>query len=69
VLCLMGGAMGIVLGRGASLMVRVLLSWPTELSLEANRGGGGGVGHGRGGVRLLPGVEGVAARPDRGAAL
>jgi ABC-type antimicrobial peptide transport system permease subunit len=35
VLCLLGGAMGIVVGRGASFLVRVVLSWPTELSLPA----------------------------------
>jgi ABC-type antimicrobial peptide transport system permease subunit len=35
VLCLLGGAMGIVLGRGASFLVRVLLRWPTEPSLPA----------------------------------
>jgi ABC-type antimicrobial peptide transport system permease subunit len=34
-LCLMGGAMGIVLGRGASFLVRLLLRWPTEPSLPA----------------------------------
>jgi ABC-type antimicrobial peptide transport system permease subunit len=35
VLCLLGGAMGIVVGRGVSFLVRVLLGWPTERSLEA----------------------------------
>jgi ABC-type antimicrobial peptide transport system permease subunit len=35
VLCLLGGAIGIVLGRGASFMVRVFLNWPTEASLPA----------------------------------
>jgi ABC-type antimicrobial peptide transport system permease subunit len=35
VLCLLGGAIGIALGRGASFLVRVLLSWPTEPSLPA----------------------------------
>jgi ABC-type antimicrobial peptide transport system permease subunit len=34
-LCLLGGLIGIVLGRGASFLVRVLLGWPTELSLPA----------------------------------
>src|SRR5947209_19116583 len=34
-LCLLGGAAGILLGRGASLAVHHLLSWPTELSLPA----------------------------------
>ncbi|MFA7348878.1 MAG: ABC transporter permease, partial [Desulfurivibrionaceae bacterium] len=32
VLCLTGGAMGIVLGHGGSLLVQVLLKWPVETS-------------------------------------
>jgi ABC-type lipoprotein export system ATPase subunit/ABC-type antimicrobial peptide transport system permease subunit len=35
VLCLFGGAMGIVLGRGASYVVRSVLHWPTMASLPA----------------------------------
>jgi len=35
VLCFWGGAAGILVGRGASYLVRVLLKWPTELSLDA----------------------------------
>jgi ABC-type antimicrobial peptide transport system permease subunit len=35
VLCLLGGAMGIVFGRGGSFIFRVFLNWPTETSLEA----------------------------------
>jgi ABC-type antimicrobial peptide transport system permease subunit len=35
VLCLLGGAIGIVLGRGGSTLVRVFLRWPTEPSLPA----------------------------------
>ncbi len=35
VLCLAGGIIGILLGRGISLLVRLLLRWPTELSLLA----------------------------------
>ena len=34
-LCLLGGAIGILIGRGASFMVRWLLKWPTALSLPA----------------------------------
>ena len=34
-LCLLGGALGIVLGRGGSYLVRVVLHWPTEPSLPA----------------------------------
>jgi macrolide transport system ATP-binding/permease protein len=35
VLCFFGGAMGILVGRGFSYLVRILLRWPTELSLDA----------------------------------
>ena len=35
VLCLLGGAMGIIFGRGGSFLVRVFLHWPTEPSLPA----------------------------------
>jgi macrolide transport system ATP-binding/permease protein len=35
VLCLFGGALGILLGRGASVLVRMIMKWPTELSLSA----------------------------------
>jgi macrolide transport system ATP-binding/permease protein len=35
VLCLFGGAMGILLGRGASMMVRIVMRWPTQISLPA----------------------------------
>jgi ABC-type antimicrobial peptide transport system permease subunit len=34
-LCLIGGAMGILLGRGASIAVRSVMNWPTEPSLFA----------------------------------
>jgi ABC-type antimicrobial peptide transport system permease subunit len=33
VLCIVGGAMGIVLGRGASLLLRWMVRWPTQASL------------------------------------
>jgi len=32
VLCLLGGAIGVLLGRGGSLLVRAVMRWPTELS-------------------------------------
>jgi len=35
VLCLLGGAIGILIGRGSSLLVRTVLRWPTELSIGA----------------------------------
>jgi ABC-type antimicrobial peptide transport system permease subunit len=34
-LCLLGGAIGILFGRSGSVLVRVLLHWPTEVSLPA----------------------------------
>jgi len=35
VLCFFGGAAGILMGRGMSYLVTVVLKWPTELSVEA----------------------------------
>src|SRR5262249_3430163 len=35
VLCLLGGAIGILLGRGVSLGVRTFMHWPTEVSIAA----------------------------------
>jgi ABC-type antimicrobial peptide transport system permease subunit len=35
VLCLVGGALGILLGHGGSYLVRLLLRWPVETSLTA----------------------------------
>jgi macrolide transport system ATP-binding/permease protein len=35
VLCLVGGTLGILLGRGASILVRWRMHWPTEMSLPA----------------------------------
>jgi ABC-type antimicrobial peptide transport system permease subunit len=35
VVCLVGGTLGVLLGRGGSLLVRVTLGWPTETSLAA----------------------------------
>ena len=35
VLCLLGGAVGILLGRGSSFAVRTLLHWPTATSVPA----------------------------------
>jgi ABC-type antimicrobial peptide transport system permease subunit len=34
-LCLLGGAMGILIGRGGSYLVQVFLHWPTQPSLPA----------------------------------
>jgi ABC-type antimicrobial peptide transport system permease subunit len=35
ILCFCGGAVGILVGRGISMLVTMLLRWPTELSLSA----------------------------------
>ena len=35
VLCVIGGVAGIVLGRGSSYLVTLLLHWPTAVSVEA----------------------------------
>jgi ABC-type antimicrobial peptide transport system permease subunit len=35
VLCLVGGALGILLGHGGSYLVRLLLRWPVETSFTA----------------------------------
>jgi macrolide transport system ATP-binding/permease protein len=35
VLCFFGGGAGILVGRGISYLVRMLMKWPTELSLDA----------------------------------
>ncbi len=35
VLCLFGGALGILLGCGALILVRTIMRWPTEISLTA----------------------------------
>src|SRR5438270_13888242 len=35
VLCLLGGIVGILLGRGAALLMNYFLRWPIELSLPA----------------------------------
>ena len=35
VLCLFGGAIGILMGRGASFLVRMTMHWPTQISVPA----------------------------------
>jgi len=35
VLCLMGGALGILMGRGGSVLVTMLMHWPTKISVAA----------------------------------
>ena len=35
VLCLVGGAIGITIGRGCSIMIKTFLHWPTQISIAA----------------------------------
>jgi ABC-type antimicrobial peptide transport system permease subunit len=35
VLCLLGGTIGILLGRGSSYVISLVLHWPTAISIEA----------------------------------
>ncbi len=35
VLCLLGGTIGIILGRGSSYLISLVLHWPTAISIEA----------------------------------
>ena len=65
VLCLLGGAMGIVVGRGSSYLVSVVLHWPTAASV-CNCGCRGRVGQRGRYFWLLSGMESVAARSHRG---
>ena len=69
VLCLLGGAIGVLGGCGLTVAVRFFMHWPTEISMLAIVRGGRRVGRGRCDLRLLSGLEGVAARSDRGAAV
>ena len=70
VLCLLGGIIGIVLGRGAvaaaalppALADRDVARRPSSRPVV-------GLRRRRHHLRLLPGLEGVAAGPDRGAAV
>ncbi len=64
VLCFCGGAAGILLGRGISYLVTILLRWPTELSLDAVIGGLLRFRHRRHYLWLLSGMEGLAPGPD-----
>ncbi len=69
VLCLFGGAVGILFGRGISVLVRAIMHWPTQLSLPADHRRGGGLGRRGRHLRLLSRLEGLAPGPDRSAAL
>ena len=69
VLCLVGGASGILLGHGGSRLVRTVAALARRDLPGGHRRRGPGLGQRGHRLRLLPGVEGLAARPDRGPAL
>ena len=65
VLCLLGGAVGILAGRGASL-ARPAARPLADATLDRRHPGRRlGLAHGGRDLRLLPGVEGIATRSDR----
>ncbi len=68
-LCLIGGTVGIALGRATSWIVSVTLRWADGDVAGGDHRGGGGLGERGGDFRVLPGVEGVAVGPDRGVAV
>jgi len=69
VLCLAGGIVGILLGRGVSVAVTRFLHWPDIAVAARGHCRRCRVGDRRNRVWLLSGLEGFAARPDRRAAL
>ena len=69
VLCLLGGAFGILLGRGGSFLVHCAAQLAGEAVDAGRRAGRHGLGRRRRRLRLLPGLEGLAARSDRSAAV
>ena len=68
-LSLVGGAAGVLVGIVGSFFVGRTLGWPMEMSRRGRGPRGALLGRGRRLLRLLPGAQGLAARPDRGAAL
>ena len=56
VLCLLGGTIGILLGRGSSYVISLVLRWPTAISIGAIVAAVRGFGHCRHRLWLLPGV-------------
>ena len=69
VLCLVGGAMGILLGRGTSILVRWQIHWPTRSVAVDDRRRRGGLCRRRRRLRLLSRLESLAAGPDRSPAV
>ena len=70
VLCLVGGAIGILLGHGGvARSCGCSCAGPSQTSPAAIAAVGHRLGHRGHHLRLLPGLEGLAARPDRGPAV
>ena len=67
-LCLVGGALGILLGRGGSYLVTLLLNWPTGVSLAAIIAAVA-VSAAWASSSAITRVEGVTAGSDRSAAV
>ena len=66
VLCLLGGIMGILVGRGSSYLVNTVLHWPTATSVGAIIAAVVGIGQCGRYFRFLSGLEGLTARSHRG---
>jgi ABC-type antimicrobial peptide transport system permease subunit len=64
VLCLAGGIVGILLGRGASIAVTALLHWPTIAVAARGHRRSRGISDCRNCLWLLSRVESFPARPD-----
>ena len=69
VLCLVGGSVGILLGHGGSRLVRTVAALARRDLPGGHCRRGPGLGRRGDHLRLLPGMEGVAAGPHRGPAL
>ena len=69
VLCLVGGAMGILLGHGGSQLVRARHALAGGNLAGRDRRGRARLGQRGHRLRLLPGLEGLAAGPHRGPAV
>ena len=68
-LCILGGAIGILLGVGAAIVLARVMQWNTLISPAAVGGGVRVQRAGRALLRHLARAPGRAARPDRGPAL
>ena len=68
-LCLLGGLTGIALGIGAAIAIAELFGWPIFISPAGDRDRLRFRRRRRDVLRLLSGAQGIAPRPDRGAAL